>query len=86
MPKRFRRRFEAVDLREIIATYPPPPEYFETHYYMEPERIAIKGQGSGKVGDGYPDMIQNRFHDCVDFASWDADRCRARCSRPSAAV
>ena len=37
MPKRFRRRFEAVDHRELIATYPPPPEYFETHYYMEPE-------------------------------------------------
>ena len=39
MPKRFRRRFEAVDHRELIATYPPPPEYFETHYYMEPDRI-----------------------------------------------
>ena len=39
MPKRFRRRFEAVDHREIITSYPPPPEYFETHYYMEPERI-----------------------------------------------
>jgi hypothetical protein len=39
VPKRFRRRFEAVDHRELIATYPPPPEYFETHYYMEPERI-----------------------------------------------
>ena len=39
MPKRFRRRFEAVDHRELIATYPPPPEYFETHYYLEPERI-----------------------------------------------
>ena len=39
MPKRFRRRFEAVDHRELISTYPPPPEYFETHYYMEPERI-----------------------------------------------
>jgi len=39
VPKRFRRRFEAVDHRELIATYPPPPEYFETHYYMEPEHI-----------------------------------------------
>jgi phenylacetate-CoA ligase len=28
-----------VDHDEIVATYPPPPEYFETHYFMEPERI-----------------------------------------------
>ncbi len=39
MAKSFRRRFQVVDHDELVRLYPPPPEYFETHYFMEPEAI-----------------------------------------------
>jgi phenylacetate-CoA ligase len=35
----FRRPFEAVDYGELIAAYPPPPEYFETAWAAPPEQI-----------------------------------------------
>lgn len=39
MAKHFRRRFQVVDHDELVRLYPPPPEYFESHYFMEPDRI-----------------------------------------------
>jgi len=35
-----RRPFEAVDYDAVQRAYPPPPEYFETAWYAEPDDIA----------------------------------------------
>src|SRR5262249_40139174 len=32
-----RRPFEAVDYTALMRAYPPPPEYFETEWYRDPE-------------------------------------------------
>jgi phenylacetate-CoA ligase len=37
--KDFRRRFQVVDHDELVRLYPPPPEYFEGRYQMEPDAI-----------------------------------------------
>lgn len=34
-----RRPHQAVDLDEVARMYPPPPEYFETRWFDEPEQI-----------------------------------------------
>jgi phenylacetate-CoA ligase len=34
-----RRPYQAVDLDEVARRYPPPPEYFETAYFDDPETI-----------------------------------------------
>jgi phenylacetate-CoA ligase len=34
-----RRPYQAVDLDEVARLYPPPPEYFETAYFDDPETI-----------------------------------------------
>jgi phenylacetate-CoA ligase len=40
MPGGIRRHYEALDYAEIARRYPPPPEYFESSYYAEPEVTA----------------------------------------------
>src|SRR5580700_9963800 len=34
-----RRPWQAVDFAEVARTYPPPPEYYETAYFADPEAI-----------------------------------------------
>jgi phenylacetate-CoA ligase len=34
-----RRPFEAVDYQALLRAYPPPPEYFESEWYAEPDAI-----------------------------------------------
>jgi len=34
-----RRPYQAVDLDEVARMYPPPPEYFETAYFDDPDTI-----------------------------------------------
>jgi phenylacetate-CoA ligase len=35
-----RRHYDAVDYKAIAAAYPPPPEYYETAWYDDPDTIA----------------------------------------------
>jgi hypothetical protein len=35
-----RRPWQAVDMEELVRRHPPAPEYFETAYLDDPERIA----------------------------------------------
>jgi phenylacetate-CoA ligase len=37
-----RRPYQAVDLDEVARLYPPPPEYYETAYFDQPEAIERK--------------------------------------------
>jgi hypothetical protein len=37
MPGGIRRHYEALDYAELARQYPPPPEYYESAYYDEPE-------------------------------------------------
>ncbi|MCW2549403.1 MAG: hypothetical protein JWN96_3863 [Mycobacterium sp.] len=37
-----RRPYQAVDLDEVARLYPPPPEYYETAYFEQPEAIERK--------------------------------------------
>ena len=39
MTSALRRPFEAVDYTALMRAYPPPPEYFETEWYCDPESI-----------------------------------------------
>jgi phenylacetate-CoA ligase len=39
MTQGIRRHYDAVDYRAIAAAYPPPPEYFETAWYDDPDTI-----------------------------------------------
>ena len=39
MTSALRRPFEAVDYTALMRAYPPPPEYFETEWYRDPESI-----------------------------------------------
>jgi phenylacetate-CoA ligase len=39
MAKGFRRLFQAIDYGEVVREYPPPPEYFELDFFLEPEQI-----------------------------------------------
>lgn len=39
MAKSIRRRFQIVDHDELVRLYPPPPEYYEDRYFMEPDLI-----------------------------------------------
>jgi phenylacetate-CoA ligase len=34
-----RRPYQAVDLDEVVRAFPPPPEYFESAWFAEPEQI-----------------------------------------------
>ena len=40
MTQGIRRHYDAVDYRAVAAAYPPPPEYFETAWYDDPDRCA----------------------------------------------
>lgn len=42
MSQGIRRPFEAVDYGELTSLYPPPPEYFATAWYDDPDTIARK--------------------------------------------
>lgn len=42
MPGGIRRPHEAVDFEAIARLYPPPPEYFETAYFDDPDTIRRK--------------------------------------------
>ncbi|HEY2301762.1 MAG TPA: hypothetical protein VGH66_07705 [Acidimicrobiales bacterium] len=39
MPGGIRRHYEALDYAELARQYPPPPEYYESAYYDEPEVV-----------------------------------------------
>jgi phenylacetate-CoA ligase len=39
MTSALRRPFEAIDYTALMRAYPPPPEYFETEWYRDPESI-----------------------------------------------
>jgi phenylacetate-CoA ligase len=39
MAKGFRRLFQAIDYDEVVREYPPPPEYYELEFFLEPELI-----------------------------------------------
>lgn len=39
MTSALRRPFEAIDYTALMRAYPPPPEYFETEWYCDPESI-----------------------------------------------
>lgn len=39
MAKGFRRLFQAIDYGEVVREYPPPPEYFELDFFLDPDQI-----------------------------------------------
>lgn len=39
MAKGMRRLFQAIDYHDLVQQYPPPPEYYESDFYLPPDQI-----------------------------------------------